>query len=593
MDVPHYRRLIYEDVYPGIDLVYFFNEQSQLTFEYHVGPGADPNQIELRYTDTDGMELRADGGAVARTPAGLLRLGRPLSYQERGNGREIVRSHFQIRGSDSFGVQFPLGYDSARKLVIDPTLQFSTYWGTGVSNNRTVAIDGAGNVYMSGGTMSNDWPTTDGSAHRGHFDVTVAKFDPNGKLLWSTLLGGPAEDYAYVSAVSANGELYVAGRAGEGFPTTPGAFDRTFHGGKGGGPHKPTDAFVVKLSPEGKLIYSTYIGGNGDEVARAIHLLPSGKLIVGGGNTTATDLPTGKGTRGGPVLKPKLGGIKDSWVAVVAADGKSLDFLTYFGPNDDRDMRGDETIRALGADAAGNIWIGGTTQGSDMIPTPDAFQKVRGRGSEAYIAKLSPDGKNLVYFSWLGGKGGDEIETEGVSDAAGNFYVAGSTGSSDFPVTPGAFQTTLKAKSAGWVAKVNSDGSLGFVTLYGGTSEEDDGVFFGPVVDPAGNVYCTGSFRADNISLTKDAFQRKRAGGYDAVLVAISPDGRRLLYGSYFGGSGNESGRHIGIHPNGSAVYIIGETESTDLPLLNASQTARSGSFLAKFSLAVRWWLQQ
>jgi hypothetical protein len=209
---------------------------------------------------------------------------------------------------------------------------------------------------------------------------------------------------------------------------------------------------------------------------------------------------------------------------------------------------------------------------------------------EAYIAKISPDGKRLVYFSWLGGNGYDEIETEGVSDADGNFYVAGSTASSDFPTSEGAFQSKLKGSGPGsfdgdgWVAKIHNDGSLGFATLFGGTKIGPEALF-GPVVDSAGNVYCTGRFGSDDVPVTLNAVQPKNSGKQDAVLAVFAPDGKQLLYGSYFGGSDTDHGRHIGIDPNNGTVYIIGETRSTDLPLVNPHQRESSGVFLAKFTI--------
>ncbi len=471
-------------------------------------------------------------------------------------------------------------------------MAYSTYWGSGGANLRATVADNSGNVYLAGGTASADWPTTLGPAHQGDTDVTVGKFDADGRLVWARLLGGSSEDYAYVAAVNDVGELYIGGRAGRGFPTTDGAFERSFGGGIGGGPHRPTDGFVTKFSADGEVAWSTYLGGEGDENVRAIHLLPNGQVIVGGGNTTAADLPTDRGRLPGPVLKPSPGGARDAWVAQLAADGGSIDFLTYFGPNDD--PGGDETIRGLGVDASGNIWIGGTTLGSDLQTTPDAFQRTRGgpKGtSEAYVAKLSPDGRRLVYFSWLGGSGPDEVETESVSDSEGNFYLAGSTGSEDFPVSAGAFQSELKGRrsnggfSDGYVAKVTFDGRLAFATLFGGSTVGPEALF-GPVVDQAGNVWATGRFRSWDTPITVDALQPRKAGpsdSQDAVLVGFSPDGTTLLYASFLGGSRTDHGRHLAIHPDGTSIYVVGETGSTDFPVAEAWSTNPSGAFLSAF----------
>ncbi|MHC4672512.1 MAG: DUF7948 domain-containing protein [Planctomycetota bacterium] len=342
--VRHYGRILYTNAYPGIDLVYFFDKNGDLTYELYVKPGADPSSIELTYEAIDGVESGNDSAHMNILSAnGCLHDGALRCYQEIGPKRIPVASAFEKTGSSSYSVVLLEPYDESRTLVIDPPLAFSTYWGSGTAVNRTVVVDTQGNIYMSGGTSSTTWPTTPGvyqTTHSGTSwpDVTTAKFDSDGQLIWSTFLGGPFEDYAYVSAVNANGELYISGRSGDGFPTTPGSFDTTFNGGYfQGSVHAPTDAFVVKLSADAtQLLYSTYIGGNGNDNGRSIHLLPSGHLLIGGGNTTSTDLPTTAG-----VLKPNRGGGKDSWVAKVIPDGSDLDFCTYFGPNNDSGGSGD------------------------------------------------------------------------------------------------------------------------------------------------------------------------------------------------------------------------------------------------------------
>ncbi|MGH7818174.1 MAG: hypothetical protein ACREQ9_00200, partial [Candidatus Binatia bacterium] len=471
---------------------------------------------------------------------------------------------------------------------IEAELTFSTYVRSGKSTLRAAVVDREGNIYAVGGAGDAAWPTIGPTFQGGGLDAAIAKFDPSGRLLWSRLIGGPSEDYAYVAAVNDSGEVTIGGRAGEGIPTTAGAFERRFQGGVGEGPHDPADGLVARFSPDGELVWATYIGGEGEDNVRAIHLLPDGRVIVGSGNTTSRRLPIDRGRLPGPVLKPKAGGVKDSWVALLAADGGSIEFLTYFGPSDDRNPRHDEIVRALGTDAAGNIWIGGTTSGSDLVPTPDAFQKRRGspRGtSESYIAKLSPDGRRLVYFSWLGGNGNDGIETEGVSDGRGAFYVAGSTSSTDFPTTEGAFQRTLLGKGDAFVARIEPDGRLGMATLYGGSTAGPES-FFGPVVDPSGNVWATGRMRSPDCAVTANAFQPRKAGAQDVVLVAFSPDGRSLLYGTYLGGGDADHGRHVAIRPDGGTVYAVGETNSRDFPVRNVQSDNRSTTFLFGFRVA-------
>ena len=592
--VPHWSEVVYTEAWPGVDLVLFFDENGRLEYDLRVKPGADPEAITLTYRGLDRV-VRSGGHMVLRGGERSWVDDELFVYQDTPKGRVAVASVFDTRGATSYGVAVLGPYDRAQTLVIDPTysIGFATYWGSGGANNRTVAIDLDGNIYMSGGSSQTDWPTTTGAYDQTHAgngwpDATVAKFDPDGNLLWSTLLGGSEEDYVYVSAVDDAGELYVSGRSGTGFPTTSGAFDESFNGGSySGSVHSPVDAFVTKLTTDGDdLVYSTYLGGNGNDNGRAIHLLPTGELLVGGGNSSSNNLPATPGA-----LREALGGAKDSWVAKLSDDGSDVAFFTYIGPTDDTG-NGDETVRALGEDSAGNVWIGGTTSGTNLTATSDAFQSTRGQGADSFIAKISGDGSTLVYFSWLGGSKNEGIETEGVSDADGNFYVAGGTGSPDFPVSSGAFQSTLKGGGGQWdgdgfVARINDDGSLGFATLYGGSTVGAES-FFGPVVDKDSNVYASGRFRSDDLYVTSDAYEGTKlgtAGTHDAVLVVFNPDGTDVLYATYFGGSGVDMGRLLGIHPDSSAAYLIGETNSTDIPMVDAYQTTPAAAYLAKFDI--------
>jgi len=600
--IRHYEKVRYRDVRPGVDLVFSFDKDQQLTYEFTVKPGADPSDIELSYQGIQRIEPHGPSAMVVATAVGGLRDGNLLCYQDVDGERREVLSRFQVRSRTSYGVALLEPYDTSRPLVIDPKIAFATYGGSLAGGNRTVALDNAGNIYTAGAAAPSDWPRQIGqvSVRSGWPNVAIAKFDSKGKLLWATHIGGPNEDHAYVSAVNSHGELYVAGRAGDGFPTTPAAFDRTFHGGTGAKKiHSATDCFVLKLSADGaNLVYSTYIGGNDDENGRAIHLFPSGELLVGGGPTRSTNLPTTPGA-----LMSTRSGSSSAWLAKLSADGTHLDFCTYFGPGN----AGFTHLRGLGADAAGNIWLAGTTNETDLQPTANAIQKAHGGGlSECYVAKLSPDATKLLYFSWLGGKYRDDIETEGFSDAQGNFYVAGSTSSPDFPTSPGAFQRNLRgggkgswAESDAFVVKVNHNGSLGFSTLFGGSRIGPGGrfanpaeVFFGPAVDRNGNVYCFGSVVSHDCRITTDAFQPVKAdperNSRDGFLAVFSPDGRDLLYGTYLGGTGQDMGRFIAIDPDGRLVAVTGETDSSDLPVVNAYQskfTPKVSSFVAAFDV--------
>ncbi len=468
--------------------------------------------------------------------------------------------------------------ESAAESNINPILRYSS--GFSIGQFRAAAVDSEGNLYLAGGAGA-DFPATPGAydtnSHGGG-DVAVAKVDADGNLIWATYLGGPKEDYAYVCAVNDRGELYVSGRAGEGFPTTPGAFDETFNGGVDNPVHDPADAFITKLSSDGsRLIYSTYLGGSGQDIGRAIHLHPTGEVVIAAG-TESSDFPTTPDA----LLPENPGGRNHGYIAKLSADGSRLVFSTYFGTTNSTN----EFIFSVAEDNRGSYWFAGSTKGTDwgsLSITPDAFQPERSSGQvEMFVGKLSLDGKKLVYLTWFGGSGAEWIETEGFNDVSGNFYITGVITPHDFPTTPGAYQSKLKGSdNGGFVARISVDGSLDACTVF-------DAAFWGPAMDSRGNIYCSGSTTVDGLA-TPNAFQTIHKGEGDAFLAIFDPTLSTLLYGSYLGGAKHEKGRFVAVSPDGSAAYIVGHTSSTDFPLVNAPWNPELGnwrSFAAKFDLS-------
>jgi len=457
------------------------------------------------------------------------------------------------------------------------TLRYSS--GFSIGQFRAAVVDSEGYLYLAGGA-GFDFPATPGAydtnSHGGG-DVGVAKVNADGNLIWATYLGGPEEDYAYVCAVNDRGELYVSGRAGKGFPTTPGAFDETFNGGVDNPVHDPADAFIAKLSSDGsRLIYSTYLGGSGQDIGRAIHLHPTGEVVIAA-TTESSDFPTTLGA----LLPENPGGRKHGYIAKLSADGSRLIFSTYLGTTNSSN----EFIFSVAEDNRGDYWFAGSTSGTDwgsLSITPNAFQPERNGGpNEMFVGKLSLDGKKLVYLTWFGGSGAEWIETEGFNDAFGNFFITGVTTSPNFPTTRGAYQSKLKVDNGGFIARINADGSLGASTVF-------DSAFWGPAMDAKGNIYCSGSTSAEGLA-TPDAFQTVHKGAGDAFLAVFDPTLSTLLYGSYLGGSEHEKGRFVATSPDGSAVYVVGHTSSTDFPLVNAPWNPELGAwraFVAQFDLS-------
>jgi autotransporter-associated beta strand protein len=572
--VANYGRVVYQDVYPGVNLIYCGNQQ-QLEYDFTVVPGADPGSIRLSFQGVDRMSLDAQGDLVLHTALGDVLQHAPVVYQDVGGARQAVVGQFVLFGNDEVGFRV-VAYDSTLPLVIDPVLSYSNILGGGGSYGG-IAVDAAGNAYITCGN-SGGFPTTPGAFQinsAGDDDALVVKFNVAGTaLVYSTYLGGSDEDDGIVIAVDGAGNAYVAGTTwSTDFPTTPGAF-QTSHASDGG----VSDAFVAKLNATGTaLIYSTYLGGNRDDFAQGIAVDSAGNAYVTG-STASTNFPTTSGA----FQSSKIGPM-DAFVAKLDAAGAGLIYSTYLGANAQAGTYDMGTGSCIAVDSAGNAYVVGNS-GSPAFPTtPGAFQ-ISPRGSDnAFDTKLNAAGTGLVYSTFLGGS--DDDEADGIAvDAAGNAYVTGITDSTNFPITPGAFQTSLVSSEDGFVAKLNASGTALVYSTYLGGSDDDwsDGI----AVDAAGNAYVTGQTYSSSFPTTADAFQTSHAidgGDREAFVTVVNAGGTALLYSTYLGGNKMDLGLGIAVDAAGN-VYVIGYTDSTDFPTTPGAFQSCPGDFVAKFS---------
>ena len=551
INVATYARVYYQDLYPGIDLLYYGN-QRQLEYDFVVHPGAHPGLIALGFQGADKLEVDAQGDLVLYTPLGPIRQRRPVIYQDVDGVRKEIPGGYVLKGADQVGFQVA-AYDLSRPLVIDPVLFYSTYvGGTGNDTGGSVAVDTAGNAYITGNTNSLDFPTAPGAfqiAYNGGLnDVFVTKLNPTGSgLVYSTYLGGSGNDEVRGGGqivVDATGSAYVAGLTDSlNFPTTLGAFQLTSAGG--------ADAFVTKLDPSGSiLLYSTYLGGSNDDGAAGITVDAVGSAYVAG-FSNSSNFPTTVGA-----FQTTRVDFQEGFVTKLNPVGSGLVYSTYH--------RGTNGISGVALDAAGNAYVTGETNLTNLPTTLGAFQPSNSGGADAYVSKLNPSGSGLVYATYLGGSGRDGGVGIAV-DTAGNAYVSGATQSPNFPTTLGAFQTSTAGGTDAYVAKVNPFGTGLVYSTYLGGSGLDQALAI--AIDSVGNAYVTGSTQSANFPIVPGAFQTTNAGGFDAFVTKLNPFGTGLVYSTYLGGSGDDHGVGIAVDalPNPNA-YVTGLTLSTNFP---------------------------
>lgn len=557
--VASYAAVRYEAIYPGVDLVFHGNPR-RLEYDFLISPGGDPGRIRLTFGRTDPLRLGPRGELILHTPAGDLVQPAPVVYQPAGDRRQPVEGHYVLLaapagesgsgdGAEPPEVGFAVGrYDRARPLVIDPVLVFSTYLGGGGSDQaRGIAVDGAGNAYVTGLTASASFPGVGpGSIQPVNHDLAlgtafVTKINAAGtQIVYSTFLGGSGgSDLGSAIAVDQAGNAYVGG--GTTSPDFPGVSAGSLQPLLKGG----ADGFVTKLDPTGSaIVYSTFLGGSSADAVHAIAVDGAGEVFVAG-QTNSNDFP---GAAGSPIQPTHSPGFQDAFVAKLNAAGTAVVYATYLGGGGDIDDG-----RGIAIDGAGNAYVTGRT-GSPTFPGvgPGSIQPAFGGGiSDVFVTKINAGGTAIVYSTYLGGNDVDEGNAIAV-DSAGEACLTGVGYSVNFPgFAAGSLVPPNVGGPNAFVTKIDAAGtailfstSLGF------------GFGQGIALDAAGNLHVTGL----------------GAGGATVVIglpsmfvTSIDAAGTRILDAISLGGSGSSAGWAIAVDGSSNA-YVTGFTSAPDFP---------------------------
>ena len=556
-NIPTYAQVSYQNVYPGVDLVYH-GSQGQLEYDFVVNPAASPGLIRLSIGGVQSLSLDAPGDLVLHTSGGVLTEKAPSVYQTANDINRPVAGRYVLENGNQVG--FAVGsYDATKPLVIDPVLQYSTYLGgSGGELSGGIAVDSVGAVYVSGETISTDFPTAGNpfmrSMPNGVRDAFVSKLNGDGSaLLYSTYLGGTISAGSPVSdstdiAIDGSGDAFVFGNTDTTDFPTAGSLQHDYSHGDGG-------VFVAELNPTGSgLIYSTLLGGTNSNSSFGMARDASGNVYITG-QTGSTDFPTLN------AFEPSYpaGSLLTGFVSKLNTNGQ-LAYSSYLGGNN-LDQPED-----IAVDSSGDAYVAGNTQ-STNFPTAGAPLQRNLQGQQnAFVSEISPAGASLVYSTYLGGSGTRDSGNGITLDSAGNAYVAGVTDSTDFPTAGTPFQSSLRgADSNAFVSKLSPTGSsLIYSTYLGGTAFT---AATGHVaLDSAGDLYVSGDTAASDFPTAGNAPQRLYAGDGDAFVSELNPQGSGLILSTFLGGSGPDNGGSLTLGGNGD-VYVVGASGSSNFPV--------------------------
>lgn len=453
----------------------------------------------------------------------------------------------------------------------------SYFGGTGDENNIYIAVDGSGNVILTGHTYSTNFFVSDNALYNtyqgGRCDAFITKFTPDMKdIIFSTYLGGSDYDETKTVITDTQGNIYVTGATSStDFPVTNNALNKTHAQVSGNEDEDKTDMFLTKLSPTGDLLYSTYLGGNKADFGYCLAIIDTSVICIAG-MTRSDDFPLAS------PLQDNLEVGYDMSMLIIDISNNIMSFSTYFGGNGDLDIPNDMKI-----DKSGNIYICGRTISSDF-PLKNPIDSLNNENNDGFITKFNNNGE-LLFSSFIGGSGSDGLGGIDFNDKGELFFI-GSTSSLGLPCSVNAFNTSFIGETDILIGKLNtSNDSYSYLTYYGDMGM--DMAFYGKIHHVSHDtVVIFGLTNSSNFPVSDSAYDRL-VSGFDMFISVLDINNKEQVYSTLLGGSGNDLGYNLSFF--NSAIYICGETEATKFPVSPDAyfSTKKGGSdaFIARFGL--------
>ena len=587
-----YARVKYEEIYPGIDLIYYENNSGRLEYDFIVHPGADASRIAISIEGADKIEIDSTGDLLISAATGSLLQPAPRIYQEINGNREEIIGSYKLVETEKQIIAFDLAkYDESKSLIIDPEVIYATYLG-GSSNDigdgaNAVAVDAQGAAYIAGAMVSADFTTMSplqGSL-LGEVDAFITKLDSNGQLVYSTFLGGNGSDTAAAIKVDETGAVYLGGNTGStDFPRVN-ALQPNIRGGG-------SDAFIAKLNAMGSgLEYSTYLGGSSFDVINDIALDDQNNLFALGSISLysgISDFPTVN-----PSQATYGGGVRDGFWSMISANGSSLLSSTYLGGDED------DFCQKIDVDlTSGSVFVSLFTNSSPFLPA-DSLASVQPsagtpRKETIRYARVRDVPVEFDVFDRFT----QEIESpspdKGLMVKLGNAIglVKAVRGLLDADVRrgPSGQSVTTSQTGGGLDARVtlfDEDFDVTNTLFFGGSREETVSAL---AIDDRGGIYIAGSTTSTDLP-TVNPIQANHGGGFsrDGFLAVFHPQTLTPVFATYLGGSGlPDEVKDVTVDAQGN-IYVVGFTSSTDFPsatpgAIGNQLRGRSDAFILKIS---------